>query len=264
MLPNKIVTSMSNTIWVLLYGEERPEWFNKKCYMSAIIAGVFLAVAYAFAAIGNGFLKLGPLGFGFLFSIGLLAIVFIKGTLYTGCCLSLSMIIHSKFLDRNREKDDTNNVKHTGVFTFGLLTLIFNFIGSLLIVVMLYFTSAFSNKFFTAVIEKNIHTRLSTPYLYVFMGAILCNMLVCCAIWIANKEGVSDIVKFLFVAGFVTAFVTCGFPHSIADMTLYLSGIFKGYIDIANATILLLITVIGNTVGGVIIGHFVWATERTE
>ena len=87
-----------------------------------------------------------------------------------------------------------------------------------------------------------INQKLSEPYLYVFIQAILCNALIYVACE-ANKQN-----KNLSVIFAVTTFILCGFEHSIANVCFFASArVFN--MDVVIHT---LIVVLGNAVGGLL------------
>ena len=84
-----------------------------------------------------------------------------------------------------------------------------------------------------------------------FLRAVLCNMLVCLALWMASRTK-SDAAKLLCLFWALLAFVASGFEHSVANMTVFSLGIFT-HADGATWSAMarnLLYTVPGNIVGG--------------
>ncbi len=84
-----------------------------------------------------------------------------------------------------------------------------------------------------------------------FISGILCNALVCLAIWLSMAaHSVSG--KILAIAFPITAFVTLGFEHSIANM--YFLGLFvlqpDSSISLLNLSQNLLPVTLGNIIGG--------------
>lgn len=67
--------------------------------------------------------------------------------------------------------------------------------------------------------------KVNLTWTEAFVRGILCNWLVCLAVWLASasKDGVSKILCIVFP---ITAFVACGFEHSIANMFFIPAGIF--------------------------------------
>ena len=87
-----------------------------------------------------------------------------------------------------------------------------------------------------------------------FTRGILCNVLVCLAIWMCARVR-SDVAKILLIFAAILAFISSGFEHVVANMTTYGIGLFSGD---ENATLglfanNLLWVGLGNLVGGALI-----------
>ncbi|CAA9238077.1 MAG: hypothetical protein AVDCRST_MAG50-1517 [uncultured Acidimicrobiales bacterium] len=82
-----------------------------------------------------------------------------------------------------------------------------------------------------------------------FWRALLCNMLVCLALWMASRTK-SDGAKLAVLWWALLAFIASGFEHSVANMTLFGLGIFQGSATWGELARNLLWTVPGNVVGG--------------
>ncbi|HUA55584.1 MAG TPA: nitrite transporter NirC [Candidatus Sulfotelmatobacter sp.] len=67
--------------------------------------------------------------------------------------------------------------------------------------------------------------KMNAPALELFARAILCNWLVCLAIWMAARM-TNDTAKCLGIFWCLYAFIGSGFEHSIANMTLLLIALF--------------------------------------
>jgi nitrite transporter NirC len=84
-----------------------------------------------------------------------------------------------------------------------------------------------------------------------FFRSLLCNMLVCLALWMAARA-VTDGAKLLVLWWALLAFIAAGFEHSIANMTIFGIGLYT-HLPGGTASELtrnLLWTVPGNIVGG--------------
>ena len=93
---------------------------------------------------------------------------------------------------------------------------------------------------------------LSGPQL--LWRSILCNMLVCLALWMAGRTR-SDAAKLVVLWWALLAFIASGFEHSIANMTIFALGIFEGTATWGELFRNLAWTVPGNIIGGgVLIG----------
>lgn len=96
--------------------------------------------------------------------------------------------------------------------------------------------------------------------LELFVRGILCNVLVCLAIWMCARVR-SDVARILVIFAAILAFISSGFEHVVANMTTYGIGLFSG--DPAATIGLfannLLWVGLGNLVGGaVIVGVGYW------
>lgn len=67
-------------------------------------------------------------------------------------------------------------------------------------------------------------TKCALPFTEAFFRGVLCNVLVCLAVWLAmaGRTVTDKIVAIVFP---ITAFVACGFEHSIANLYLIPAGI---------------------------------------
>ena len=87
-----------------------------------------------------------------------------------------------------------------------------------------------------------------------FFRSIFCNMLVCIAIWCTFRceEETSKIIM-IFWCLFV--FITAGFEHSIANMTLLTIGLlspFSEAVSVGGYLYNILFVTLGNMVGGIL------------
>lgn len=82
-----------------------------------------------------------------------------------------------------------------------------------------------------------------------FWRAVLCNALVCLALWMAARAK-SDGAKLAVLWWGLLAFIGSGFEHSVANMTMFTLGIFEGSATVGELARNLLWTVPGNIVGG--------------
>jgi formate/nitrite transporter len=72
---------------------------------------------------------------------------------------------------------------------------------------------------------KIANAKVSVPFWDAFFKGILCNILVCLAVWLASA-GRSVIDKIVAIVFPISAFVAAGFEHSIANMYFIPLGIF--------------------------------------
>ena len=114
--------------------------------------------------------------------------------------------------------------------------------------------------------------KTSLPFAEAFFRGVLCNLLVCMAVWLA-MAGRSVTDKVLAVVFPISAFVAAGFEHSIANfyfialaMLLASSGTpvpAGASIDLAGMAANLVPVTLGNLVGGaVLVAGFYWIIWR--
>jgi formate transporter len=102
--------------------------------------------------------------------------------------------------------------------------------------------------------------KAELPWVEAFFRGVLCNLLVCMAVWMASAgRSVAD--KAVAIVFPITAFVAAGFEHSIANMYFFplamLLGAPLGVLDMAAN---LLPVIAGNIVGGSVLVALVYWT----
>ena len=182
----------------------------------SILGGAFIA----FAAEGSNVAihTINSLGIakalaGVLFTTGLMMVVITGAELFTGNAL----IVVSCLEGSSKWKDLLKN---------WIVVYIGNFVGSMIIVIFIYLSGQlnFSNGLLGGYTIKVASSKVGLSFVNaVFMG-ILCNWLVCMAVWMAASA--KDITGKLFAIFFpIWLFITSGFEHSIANMYYIPAGI---------------------------------------
>jgi formate/nitrite transporter len=111
-------------------------------------------------------------------------------------------------------------------------------------------------------------SKSSTPFWELFFLGILCNNLVCLAIWM-SFAGRTILDKCIAVTFPVAAFVAAGFEHSIANMYFYaIAGLLKAsghplpsnaeFISISGALHNFIPVIMGNIIGGSLLVAFIY------
>ena len=94
--------------------------------------------------------------------------------------------------------------------------------------------------------------KMNAPAVSLFARAILCNWLVCLAIWMAARVS-SESAKCIVIWWCLLAFIACGFEHSVANMTvlgLAMAGNHPETVTLHGALWNLGWVTLGNIVGG--------------
>jgi len=206
----------------------------------SVLAGAFIALgAAAFTAVmaGTGMTD-GParlLG-GVTFSVGLILVVVAGAELFTGNALIVMAWVDGRIrlpaLLRN-----------WGVAYAG------NLAGAVSIALLMAFSGLLTNTVGETA-RQIAEAKVSLGWMEAFVRGILCNMLVCLAVWLTfAARGVAD--KILAIIFPVSAFVLLGYEHSVANMYLIPAGWAAGMpVDIAGLIGNLLPVTLGNIIGG--------------
>jgi nitrite transporter NirC len=116
-----------------------------------------------------------------------------------------------------------------------------------------------------SILFKIASAKMKAPALTLMAKAILCNWLVCLALWMAARVD-SDVAKCVVIFWCLLAFITSGFEHSVANMTvlsLAVMGHAGDLSTIALASYNLLIVSFGNLVGGaLLVATSYWVADR--
>jgi nitrite transporter NirC len=107
--------------------------------------------------------------------------------------------------------------------------------------------------------------KMNAPALELFARGILCNWLVCLAIWTSARM-TNDTAKCIAIFWCLYAFIASGFEHSIANMTIFAIALFAPHPDTvtwAGMAWNLVWVTLGNVVSGAgIVGLGYWAASR--
>ncbi len=226
-------------------------WY--KTLILAILAGAFIAIGGALATIaGTGFTATqSKLIKGAVFPLGLILVVICGAELFTGNCLLTAPLLNK-------------DIKPSGMFKNLGIAYIGNFVGAVLIAVLVVYSGAYED--ISAAVVELTANKCRMNFGYALLKGVLCNMLVCLAVWAAMASKTAS-GKILAVYLPVFAFVVCGFEHSIANM-FYLT---SGFMTSAQSAIAvgynfgegllngLLAPTIGNIIGGCLIAVAYWA-----
>ena len=210
----------------------------------SILAGAFIAFGAMFYTVvitGNnlGFGVERLLG-GMAFTLGLILVVIGGAELFTGNNLIVMAWADGK-------------ISMTQLLTNWGLVYVGNFVGALACVALVRFSGTLElgagAVASTAVAIANAKVELS--FAEAFIRGILCNTLVCLAIWLsyASHQVPGKILCILFP---ISAFVALGFEHSIANMYLIPIGMLASGTGIDTFVLLgnLVPVTLGNIVGG--------------
>ena len=206
----------------------------------SVLAGVFIALgAAAFtAALAGTTPGFGParLLAGLVFSLGLVLVVVAGAELFTGNALIVMAWVDGKVGLRAL-------LRNWAFAFFG------NLAGALAVVALMAVSGLLSGT--VGETARGIsEAKAALGPLEAFTRGILCNTLVCLAVWLtfAARSVTDKILAILFP---ITAFVLLGYEHSIANMYLIPAGWAAGTpVDVAGFLRNLIPVTLGNLVGG--------------
>ena len=194
---------------------------------------------------------------GLLFAFGLGMVILIGAELFTGNTLIFISVLEKK-------------VRVTAMLKDWLFVYIGNFIGSLLVAVLCakFGWLSAGNNALAVYAMKVALGKMTMPFQNAFFMGFLCNVLV--TIGVLLSLGAKDTMgRFMGAWAPVMFFVTCGFNHSIADMTYCMLGLFGkqfyaegaafealtwGHYFLGN----MLPVTLGNIVGGCSVALLMW------
>lgn len=232
-----------------------------------ILAGFFIGLGAVFCTlvttdIGLGF-GLGKLLGGLSFSLGLILVVVAGAELFTGNALIIAPWLSTR-------------VSGSALLRNWTIVYFTNFAGALILVAILYHAQFWTLGGYGVGANALMIASGKTSLAFVpaLCRGILCNVLVCLAVWMClSARSVTE--KMMAIVFPITAFVACGFEHSIANMFFIPMGItLAGQAEvvqaagltasqIANVNMLGLVhnlipVTIGNVIGGTSVGIIYW------
>jgi nitrite transporter NirC len=109
--------------------------------------------------------------------------------------------------------------------------------------------------------------KMNAPAIALFARAVLCNWLVCLALWMSGRM-TSDSAKCIAIFWCLFAFIGSGFEHSVANMTLLAIALLSDHPDtitVGGMVYNLIWVTLGNIVSGaVIMGAGYWTMSRPK
>ena len=241
-------------------------------FVLGVLAGAFIALGAMFAttvlAGADGVLPFGVsrLLAGIVFCLGLILVVVGGAELFTGNALMVMALAAGK-------------LKLSEMLRAWVIVYIGNFVGAVGTALLVFLSGQYllGDGSVAAVALKLGASKAALPFGQAFFLGILCNVLVCLAVWLSlGARSVTD--KVLAILFPVSAFVAAGFEHSVANMYFIpLALMIKAFApaslwsalaatpeSFANLTLAGLVTnlapvTLGNIVGGgVLVGGVYW------
>lgn len=227
---------------------------TKAAFLKRNPVGYFLASMLAGAFIGFGVLL--------AFTIGGL----LEGAAYTkvlmgasfGIALSLVVMAGGELFTGNNFVMTAGAVSGTvgwgGAVRLWLVCWLGNLAGAVLLALLFYGTGL-TDGAAGAFMASGAAGKMALPPVQLFLRGALCNVLVCLAVWCGFRCK-SESGKLIMIWWCLFAFITCGFEHSIANMTLLTIALLEpagAAVSAGGWLYNLLVVTAGNMAGGILL-----------
>lgn len=191
---------------------------------------------------------------GISFGIALSLVIMAGSELFTGNNMVMTIGVLEK------------KVKLKSLFSVWFFSYIGNFIGSA-ILAALFVYSGLAKGPTADFILKTSAAKMSAPFMELLVRGVLCNILVCLAVWCSFKLK-EETAKLIMIFWCLFAFITSGFEHSIANMTLLSISVMiphKAAVSLSGLVYNLSAVTLGNIIGGVIfVGFAYWYVSNNN
>lgn len=229
--------------------QARQRWELMVTRPGALLVGAMLAGAY----VGLGIILIMTLGqdlplefrklvMGASFGIALTLVVFAGSELFTGYTM------YGTFACLQRQLTVNKVVKMCLWVWFG------NLLGALSLGLLYSLAAGDLINSNGTLLQAIAHKKMNTEPAALFFRAVLCNWLVCLAIWMSARMA-SDAARCIAIFWCLLAFIASGYEHSIANMSVFTLALLAPASDgitIIGAVYNLFWVTLGNTAGGAI------------
>lgn len=187
-----------------------------KIILLSIFAGMFIAFGAAGSSVAAHNIEvpgLSRLVTGLVFPVGLMMVILTGAELFTGNCMFVMGVLEKKITAKK-------------MMEVLLLAYFGNLIGGVLIAILISQSGQFdyTSGLLGAYTIKVASGKVALTFTKALISGILCNVLVCTAVFIAGSA--TDIIGKLFSVFFpILIFVVSGFEHSVANMYYIPAGI---------------------------------------
>jgi len=194
-------------------------------FLLAILAGAYIAFGGVFATVvATGTMESWPYGIvklvqGLVFSLGLILVVVGGAELFTGNILMVIPLLQKK-------------IRFSQLIRNWFLVYTGNFIGSIVIAGLIIAAGSYhgANGTLGTTMIRIAESKLQHTFLQALSLGILCNILVCLAVWLCySARSTAD--KILAIVFPISAFIAAGFEHSVANMYLLPVALFLKNFD---------------------------------
>ena len=218
-------------------------------FIAAMMSGAYVGLGIiAIFSIGQGVdPSIRPLAMGLTFAIALTLVVFAGAELFTGHTMMMTFgVLKGK-------------ASMSGLGSSWAMTWVGNLAGSVALAALFWLGGG------GAILKQGADlaftladAKMHAAPLALVAKGILCNWLVCLALWTSARTS-NDAAKLILIFWCLFAFIASGFEHSVANMTLFAIALFGNHPDtitIGGMFYNLLWVSIGNIIAGVVFVAF--------
>ncbi len=190
---------------------------------------------------------------GSSFAVALILVIFAGSELFTGN----NMILTIGGL--------TKKTSWANVIKLWVVCYVGNLAGALALAFLIAGAGMFGdNGESVSFISKVAIAKGSAPFLALFIKGILCNLLVCLAVWTTARTK-NDMAKLTLIFWCLFAFIGSGYEHSIANMTVIgVGALVSESVTWSHFWANLLPVTLGNMVGGIGLGALYWFISNKD
>ena len=224
---------------------------SKADYLKKNPAGYFILSMLAGMFIGFGVLLTNSIGgqlqgaactkvvLGCSFAVALSLVIMAGAELFTGNTMVMSAGVMKK------------KVNLSEAAWLWIVCWIGNLVGSVILGALFTGTGLASDAVLDFMVSGTA-AKTGASAVALFTRGILCNILVCLAVWCATKLK-SESAKLIMTFWCLYAFITSGFEHSIANMTLFSATLMNSSaVSMSACAYNLAVVTLGNMVGGIL------------
>jgi len=198
-------------------GEAKAAMSAVKTFVLAIFAGIFIALAGVGATVASATITNASVAkflSACIFPAGLLMVLIAGSELFTGNCLLIIPVLDKR-------------IKLIAMIRNLCIVILGNFVGAALTAFLCSYGGVFA-LFNEAVAQSVVSTaaaKCNIPFVQALIKGILCNFLVCLAVWMAfAAKTVGGKLAAIYLP--ILIFVVCGFEHNVANMYYIPAGLF--------------------------------------
>lgn len=212
--------------------------------MASILAGAFIGFGILLIFTIGGLLNGQPYAkimMGVSFGIALSLVIMAGAELFTGNNFVMSVAAMGK------------SIRWRDAVKLWIVCYVGNWIGSILLA-LIFAGAGLASGAVGEFIAASSAAKMSVDVMPLFLRGVLCNILVCLAVWCGFRCK-SESGKLIIIFWCLFAFITSGFEHSIANMTLLTIALFSPFeaaVSLGGYFYNIIIVTLGNMFGGIL------------